>query len=347
LTDFAENAKHWARRAAVIPAYFVLTALAVAAFPPLLAIVVVLDVLRRNSYAYVRCLCFLTLYLVCESLGILVAFLAWLFSGVWFGAGRERFETWNYGLQRGWAAALFYGALRIFDVTLEVAGGEPRDRAPFILFGRHASLPDVILPAALFVVPYGLRIRHVMKRELLWDPCLDIVGRRLPNCFVRRGAENNETEIAGLRELMQGLGARDGVMIYPEGTRFTRKKQEAILARLAGRIEPALWRQARELRHLLPPRLTGALALLEENRRADAIFCAHVGFEKTTRLVDFLNGSLIGRTIRVRLWRIPFVEIPAGRDERVQWLYDNWRRIDEWIGENGAEVRSQKSEVRS
>ena len=35
---------------------------------------------------------------------------------------------------------------------------------------------------------YHLRLRYVLKRELLWDPCLDIVGQRVPNIFVDRDA---------------------------------------------------------------------------------------------------------------------------------------------------------------
>jgi hypothetical protein len=33
-------------------------------------------------------------------------------------------------------------------------------------------------------------------------------------------------------------------------------------------------------------------------------------------------------------WRVPRAEIPTGREERIDWLYDRWQRIDDWIDEH-------------
>ena len=41
-----------------------------------------------------------------------------------------------------------------------------------------------------------IRLRYVLKHELRWDPCLDIVGWRLPNAFVRRGAQDTAGDVA-------------------------------------------------------------------------------------------------------------------------------------------------------
>jgi hypothetical protein len=39
----------------------------------------------------------------------------------------------------------------------------------------------------------------------------------------------------------------------------------------------------------------------------------------------------VGKQIRVRFWRVPYAEIPTGRDARIDWLFDHWARIDDWI----------------
>ena len=57
---------------------------------------------------------------------------------------------------------------------------------------------DTVLPVVFFALPTGVRLRYVLKRELLFDPCLDIVGQRLPNYFARRGAGATEQEVAGV-----------------------------------------------------------------------------------------------------------------------------------------------------
>ena len=118
---------------------------------------------------------------------------------------------------------------------------------------------------ALAGEPVHHRLRYVLKRELLWDPCLDIVGHRLPNCFIERGAKISAPEIERIRGLAQDLGPTDGVLIYPEGTRFTPERREAVLARIEARGDTALLERARALQNVLPPRLGGSLALLEES----------------------------------------------------------------------------------
>jgi 1-acyl-sn-glycerol-3-phosphate acyltransferase len=85
-----------------------------------------------------------------------------------------------------------------------------------IVLMRHASLADSLLPAVLLGTR-GLRLRYVLKRELLWDPCLDVVGQRLPNAFIRRGSGESDAEIDAIRALGRDLGDDEGVLIYPEG----------------------------------------------------------------------------------------------------------------------------------
>jgi hypothetical protein len=28
--------------------------------------------------------------------------------------------------------------------------------------------------------------------------------------------------------------------------------------------------------------------------------------------------------------------VPAGREERIRWLYDRWQELDDWVGEQRA-----------
>jgi 1-acyl-sn-glycerol-3-phosphate acyltransferase len=138
--------------------------------------------------------------------------------------------------------------------------------------------------------------------------------------------------VAAVQSLMDDLGERDGVLIFPEGTRATPQKRERILAQLAQSATPELLERARRLQHLLPPRLGGVLALLERNRDADVIFLGHAGFERVRTLADLFNGKLVGAHIRVKLWRYPRHHIPEENDARTRWLLDEWQRLDDWCG---------------
>ena len=334
----------WARRLAMITLYASMWVLLLATLPLGALVAAGIDWRRGDGrWATLRCLTFALLYLSCEVVGVIAAFVIWLGSGVWAGRGRAAsrearpsglsgaYLRANFRLQCWWARSLFRGAERIFAMRTTVTGDEVVRQGPFLLFLRHASIGDTVLPAVLIADRHNIMLRYVMKRELLWDPCLDIVGNRLPNYFVQRGSGDSEREIAAVQRLLDGLGPHDGVLIYPEGTRFSPAKRERIIERLRGAMPARLLALAEQLRHTLPPRLGGPLGLLERNPGVDAVFCAHTGFEGAATFRDLLGGALVRREVQVAFWRVPFAQIPLERNARAEWLYQHWRRIDDWI----------------
>jgi hypothetical protein len=221
---------------------------------------------------------------------------------------------------------------------LDVKGLDDLGDGPILLFMRHASIGDTILPAVLVSSRRGFRLRYVMKRELLWDPCLDIVGNRLPNHFVRRGRGNSAQEIAAVARLAHGLGPDEGVFMCPEGTRFTPERQRRALDRIRRDGDSEFVTFAERLRHVLPPRFGGTLALLEVGTEADAVFCVHRGFEGSRGFYDFLAGGLIDQSIEVEFWRVPAGHIPKDRGALSDWFCDQWSRVDEWVGRRSETV---------
>ena len=106
----------------------------------------------------------------------------------------------HYSLQAWWADKLMASLRITCGLTPEVSGVDRIRPGPTVLLVRHASLADSLLTAWVITARAGLRPRIVMKRELLVDPCLDIVGNRLPNCFVDRSAADSEIGRASCRE---------------------------------------------------------------------------------------------------------------------------------------------------
>ena len=325
----------WKRRIIIIPLYFIAFLVVIATLPLTLPGTIIVDTIRRSRWASLRCLAFLNLYLGAELLGIYVLFAQWIFAGSWLGTtkGKERLVRWTHTTQRWWGGWLFNGTCRIFGIKLDIDEPDGINRGPLLLFIRHASLPDTSLPGALFILRHRIRLRHIIKRELLWDPCLEIGGSRVPTCFVNRGSQDNTKELENIGALAKGMGEniKDGIMIFPEGTRFTPEKRLRIIQKLAEKGDTYFLEKAKSLKNVLPPRLGGSLAILEANTRAYAVFCAHVGFEAATKAMNMLNGSLINQTIRIKLWKVPFDKIPKTREEQIEWLYENWKRIDDWI----------------
>jgi hypothetical protein len=167
-------------------------------------------------------------------------------AGLWLGRlaiGRTRYLDWNFRVQCWWARTLFTGARHIFGMHLDVKGLDQLATGAILLFMRHASVGDTVLPAVLVSSHQGIRLRNV-----------------------------------------------------------------------------------------LPPRLGGTMALLEVETNADAVFCVHTGFEGVRTFHDLFGGGLVDRTIEVEYWRVPAAHIPRDADARIDWLYDQWTRVDEWVG---------------
>jgi 1-acyl-sn-glycerol-3-phosphate acyltransferase len=316
----------WGRRALTIPGLGLATAAWLALLPLLLAAALLGDVARGAHLAATRAVLLLGWYLLLESLGLVGAACAWLARPF----ARSRFADWNFRLQCAWAGALFTGARALLGLRLDVTGTEALTPGPLLLLMRHASVADTLLPAVLVSRRTGCRLRYVMKRELLWDPCLDVVGQRLPNAFVRRGT-GDAAEQERVRVLATHLGPDEGVLLYPEGTRWTPGRRRQVIDRLARSADPKLLERAQALQWLLPPRLGGVLALLEAAPGTDVVFCAHTGFEGLRSLGDLLHGALVARRIQVHFRRVPAAEIPRDRKARVDWIYARWAELDAWL----------------
>jgi len=319
-----------ARRLRTIPAMVLGFVLTTALFPVLLLGLGAYDLVRaargRGRFAAVRLLVFGWVYMLVDLIGVASMFCFWLVSG--FGRRRQRYVSLTYGLQGWWASALL-GAMRfIFRVGLEVEGDEVTVPGPIILMMRHASLADTVLPSVLVLRRHGLRLRYVLKRELLWDPALDLAGNVMPNYFLDRRSTDAAAEVEQVRALGCELGEEDGVLIYPEGTRFTPEKRERAIEILRRRF-PHLVERAEALRGVLAPRLAGVLALLEAG--TDVVVCAHVGFDGLSHVKRLWQGGMVGKKIKVAFWRISARDIPVGEAERTDWLFAQWRLVDDWV----------------
>ena len=323
----------WSRRAVSVPVYLLLALAALVTTPLWASAGFAWDALtgaaRRRPRT--RALAFFAFYLGCEAAGILAATGLWIVTfGGRFGGPRRWIEL-NAALQRRWADALFFGSLRLFSMRVSTEGLELAQSGPFLLFVRHASMADTVLAAAFVANPGRLLLRYVLKRELLWDPCLDIVGRRLPNAFVKRRGPDLDAEVAAVAGLARGLDPRSAVLIYPEGKRFSDERRAAAVAALEEKGRHELATIARGFRNVLPPRLRGPLALLDAAKCVDVVLLEHTGFEGAATFPQFWHGALVGRTLNVRLRRFPASAVTAeGRD---RWLFERWAEVDDWISQ--------------
>ncbi len=312
------------RRLITIPTVVVGFVLVTALLPALVVVSLLADLLMgRLPLPITRLVGFGWWYLLAETAGLGFLAMSWL---VTVGRPPARIRQ-AYAIQSRWAAALG-GALRLlFGVRFDFeVGGADLSAGPYVVLMRHASIVDTLLPASFIARPFGMRLRYVLKAELLADPCLDVAGNRLPNVFVRRGRAG--ADISAVAALAEDLGPNDAVLLYPEGTRFT----DAKLDRLKSSVNPKIARVASSLTHTLPPRPGGAAALAKAGY--DIVFLAHRGLEGLAGVKDLLGGALIGTRVRVETWRVAAADVDVDRLE--EWLVDQWQRVDRWVATEAA-----------
>jgi 1-acyl-sn-glycerol-3-phosphate acyltransferase len=296
----------------------------------LFCLALVIDLVRAVSTAKpfmsLRLVAFLCVYLSAEVVGLL-----------WLGAQWLRYAGHvpvddTTRLQSTWCHWLMTSVRLLFRLDIAEEGLDDAVPGPVVVLVRHVSIIDTLLPTTLLTRARGLRLRFVLKSELLLDPCLDIAGHRLPNCFVRRrgasaveGAGTEERD--ELQQLARGMSSNDGALIFPEGTRFTPRKRARALQQLE-RVAPHLAALASTWTHTLPPKPAGTRALLQGAISADMVFFAHDGLQGFASVKDIWSGALLGRTLRVKAWRVTRGDVPLDDDAFSKFLYEQWAKVE-------------------
>lgn len=294
--------------------------------PLWLPLVIVIDACRlKLRLPLARLLSFAVCWAWLETVGVVSSALMWL-------GGQSTNLTKHYALQRWWADRLLQALKTTCGFSVEVENIDALKPGPVILLARHASLADSLVSAYVVTTLADMTPRYVLKRELLADPCLDVVGQRLPNHFLDRQATDSTPELEALESLMTNIDASTVGIIFPEGTRANNKKRSRALEKIAA-INPVRAHQLGDMKHLLPPRPAGAAAMLRGCTSADVVVAWHVGFEGLDTFGGILKAiSSDMPPIRFHLRRISREDIPdasiSNGDEFTRWLDEEWMRMD-------------------
>ncbi len=229
-----------------------------------------------------------------------------------------------------WTTALMWAITRITPLPIDTSElDESLLGGNAVVVGRHQSLLDAVFPAMLFG-GRGLTALYTLKEDLRWEPNMDIVGHRMGHVFVTRSPKSLEAELEPIRALGRRIDENAVGVIFPEGTFFTEERKNRALASIAKR-NPERLALAKKMNFVLPPRPAGTLAFLEGAANADVIVLGHVGFEPFGTIRNILGNMGANHSIKVKAWRFPRASIPTGRTEQIEWLFERWLELDEWV----------------
>lgn len=311
----------WVRRPITGLGVFLIAIVLTVTLPLWAIVTMVVDAVRgRVRFPISRLIAFATCWAWLETSGLVVVLFL-------FFSGRGRSVTAHYALQTWWCRSLIQALGFTVGLQISVEGAENVGEGPFVAFCRHASLADSIMSSWVVASHVGLRPRFVLKKELKIDPCLDILGHRLPNYFVDRESSDIAGELQGIEQMAAGLGVKDCAVIFPEGSRASEKKRVRALERLRER-SPQRAETLAGLKYLIPPKPAGANALLSAVPEANVLTMWHSGFDG----LDTFSGILshLGRAkanVHVRVEEISRSSIPSG-EAFVSWLDAKWVEMD-------------------
>jgi 1-acyl-sn-glycerol-3-phosphate acyltransferase len=314
----------WVRRPLTIAGVLLFGVVLLVTAPAWIVLLLVVDlVMGRWRLPTLRLCAFGLVWAWLEVGGLVGALATWV-------VGRARRASSQYALQRWWAASIIRSLRVVCGLRIDVEGADRLAPGPVVCLVRHASYGDALVSAWVLGSLSHRDPRYVMKKELLLDPCLDVVGQRIPNWFVDRGSAAVRQEMAGIRSMAIGMGDRDVAVIFPEGTRASDRKRVALLERLERR-SPDRHARLSQLQHLLPPRATGASVLLDAVPSASVALMWHTGFDGLDSLSGIHRAIRRGMTrAKVTLEGVSRAEVPDG-DDFGRWLDDRWIEMDRLV----------------
>jgi 1-acyl-sn-glycerol-3-phosphate acyltransferase len=284
----------------------------------------------------VRLIWVMVLHLTLESIILVELFGLWIASGFGLWIRRHWFERVHYDIVQAYLVVFFRESRRVLRLKVETIGPSPAafPGEPLLVCCRHAGPGDSFLLMYALMHWYGREPRVVLKDTLAWDPAVGILLHRLPSRFVRPNPGVGEDVESQIADLARNLDENDAFVIFPEGGNFTPKRRARAITRLRRLGMERMARRAERMKHVLAPKPGGLLAALAAAPEADVLLVAHTGMDHVLTLRDVWHSLPMDKQISMGWWRVPRAEIPTGRDDQIEWLFDWWELIDDWVEEH-------------
>jgi len=331
------------RRLVVAPLIILVTAGLWFSLPLWLIVAAAVSPVLPGRWRALRLMWVVMLYLTCESVMLVVLLGLWLASGFGRRIRTPYFEGIHYDLVQGVMWVFFREARRVLALRIETSGPSPDayPGEPILVCCRHAGPGDSFTLIHALMHWYSREPRVVLKDTLAWDPMIDVVLRRIPARFITSNPKAGEDLESQIGVLASDLDENDAFVIFPEGGNFTPERRQRGIDRLRKLGLEKMARRAEAMTNVLAPRPGGLIAALDAAPEADVVLVAHTGLDHMLTVGDVWRELPMDKRIIMRWWQVPHEEIPTAREDRIDWLFDWWERIDTWVEENRPEEIAQ------
>jgi 1-acyl-sn-glycerol-3-phosphate acyltransferase len=320
------------RRLISVPLVAVALVVAVVLMPIWLPLTALADIVTGpRRLRYTRLGYVVVLLLINEIRTLLLCLVLWLRCGVGTTVRTAKGQHRMQRVLHTYGTGLVTATRRALGVQIQTTGLDESLAAggPILVFVRHTSLMDSALPVDL-VGGRDFGLRYVIKQSLSLAPAFDIGGHLLPIHFANRSGNRTSEQMESITRLAKGMTGREAFVVFPEGTFYNERRQRKAIERLHADA-PHLVERALRLRHTLPPRGGGALALLAGAPTADVVFMAHAGLESFNTIPNIVRHVPLPNPVRIDFWRVPRSEIPTDPSAQYDWLFGQFERVDQFV----------------
>jgi 1-acyl-sn-glycerol-3-phosphate acyltransferase len=197
-------------------------------------------------------------------------------------------------------------------------------RGWYLVASNHASWVDILVLQKVFDGRIPM-LKFFLKQELIWVPVIGLAWWALDFPFLKRGRgrASGQVDLESTRRACERFKLiPTSVIIFVEGTRFTRAKHDA---------------QRSPYTHLLKPKGGGlAIALATMGSQFDALLDVTLAYpEGTPTFWDLLCGRVRSVVVRVQPRPIPTELLDTGvkRAQVQEWIDSLWRDKDRQLAE--------------
>lgn len=324
------------RRVLIAPVVVLLAGLLWITAPFWLLAAAALSPLLPGHWRALRLMWVFVMYLTIEALLLVVLLGLWLASGFGWRIRRPYWEGIHYDLVQGMMWVFFREAKRVLGLSIVTDGPAPdaHPGRPILVACRHAGPGDSFTLIYALMHWYAREPRVVLKDTLAWDPAIDVILRRIPAKFITPNPGAGEDLESQIAALATGLDENDALVIFPEGGNFTEARRTRGIERLRKLGLDRMAARAQAMTNVLAPRPGGLIAALDAAPDADVVLVAHTGLDHMLTAGDIWRELPMDKQLVMRWWQVPRAEIPVGREERIDWLFEWWEQIDLWIDQN-------------
>ncbi|HWL65432.1 MAG TPA: 1-acyl-sn-glycerol-3-phosphate acyltransferase [Actinomycetota bacterium] len=321
----------WVRRLLVAPLVLALCLALIALSPVFLLVAFVADLFVPGSWRTVRMVAFAVFYLVMEVVGLVAMFVLWIRFGFGTRLKTERAVEAHYLFETWWLYRMYRAVGKLFGLKINIEERPEPQPGPLLVFCRHAGPGNSLMLIGTMMIAYKRRPRIVMLAKLQWDPLFDTMGNRLPNRFITHDKKDASRYTKAIGELAEGLRDHDAFVLFPEGRDFTQRLRVRAIDYLRERGFDKSAEKAEQMFYVLPPRHRGPLAAITAAPEADVAFVAHSVLEELGSFKELWRRIPLQHTVDAQYWRLTPDQVPRTEEEVIEWLYQWWERIDDWI----------------